>query len=76
MQRTLDELVAWANRWDMDFNVNKFGVMHIGKRILEFQYQINDDWNKSNDEKRDLGVLLSKDLKFLKQCVLAKVKLI
>ena len=34
MQRTLDKLVAWANRWDIDFNVNKCGVMHIGKRNL------------------------------------------
>ena len=31
MQRTLGKLVAWANGWDMDFNVNKCGVMHIGK---------------------------------------------
>ena len=30
IQRTLDKLVAWANRWNMDFNVNKFGVMHMG----------------------------------------------
>ena len=34
MQRTLDKLVAWANRWDMDFNVNRCGVMHIWKRNL------------------------------------------
>ena len=33
MQRALDKLVAWASRWDMDFNVNKCGVMHIGKKI-------------------------------------------
>ena len=32
MQMTLDKLVAWANRWEMDFNMNKCGVMHIGKR--------------------------------------------
>ena len=31
MQRTLDKLVAWANSWEMDFNVNKCGVMHLGK---------------------------------------------
>ena len=43
----------------MEFNVNKCGVMHIGKRNLEFQYQIND-------EERDLGILMSKDLKFAK----------
>ena len=31
MERSLDKLVAWANRWDMDFNVNNCLVMHIGK---------------------------------------------
>ena len=56
VQRTLDKLVAWANRWNMDFNVNKCGVMHIGKRNLEFQYQMNDGWVKSVDEERDLNV--------------------
>ena len=40
MQRTIDKLVAWANRWDKDFNVNRCGVMHIGKRNLELQYQM------------------------------------
>ena len=28
MQMTLDKLVGWAKMWDMDFNVNKCGVMH------------------------------------------------
>ena len=27
MQRTLDKLVVWANRWEMEFNVNKCGIM-------------------------------------------------
>ena len=33
IQRTLDKLVAWANRWEMDVNVSKCGVMHIGEKI-------------------------------------------
>ena len=37
MQRNLDKLVAWANMWDMDFNVDKFAVMYIWKINLEFQ---------------------------------------
>ena len=74
MQRTLDILVVWTNRWDMDFNVNKCGIMNIGKRNLDFQYQMNDGWVKSVDEERDLGVLISKDLKFSKQCLLSKNK--
>ena len=41
--------------------------MHIGKRNLEFQYQLND-------KERDLGVSMVKDLKFSKQCLLALIK--
>ena len=37
IQRTLDKLVPWANRWDVDFNVNKRGVLQIDKINLEFQ---------------------------------------
>ena len=40
LQRILDKLVAWVNRWGMKFNINKCGMMHIGKRNLEFQYQM------------------------------------
>ena len=72
MEKTLDKLMAWANRWDMDFNVNKCGIMNIGKINLEFQYEINDGWVKSVDEERDLWVLISKDLEFSKQCLWAK----
>ena len=35
---------------------------------------MNDGWVKSVDEERDLGVLMFKDLKFSKQCILAKNK--
>ena len=35
---------------------------------------LNDGWVTSVDEERDLGVLLSKDMKFSKQCLLAKNK--
>ena len=50
MQRTLDKLIAWENRWEMDFNVNKCEIMHIGKRNLDFHYQMNDGWVKSVEE--------------------------
>ena len=58
----------------MKFNVNKCGAMHIKNRNLEYQYQMNDGWVKSVDEERDLGVLISKDLKFSRQCLMAKNK--
>ena len=36
----------------MEFSVNRCGVMHIRKRNLEFEYQMNDSWVKSVDEER------------------------
>ena len=35
---------------------------------------MNDGWVKSVNEERDLGVLISKDLNFSKQCLLPKNK--
>ena len=48
--------------------------MNIGKGNLELQYRMNDGWVKSVDGERDLGVFMSKDLKFSKQCLLAENK--
>ena len=33
----MDKLVAWANKLEMRFNVNKCGVMHIGDRKQRVQ---------------------------------------
>ena len=41
--------------------------MHIGRRNLDFKYQMNHGLVKSVNEERDLGVLMFKDLKFSKQ---------
>ena len=70
-QRTLDKLAAWANRLYMDSSVNKCGVMHIGKRNL---VPVPHEWVKSVDEERDLGVLMSEDLKSSEQSLFAKNK--
>ena len=34
IQKTLDKLIALTYRWDMDFSVNKCGVMHIEKNLV------------------------------------------
>ena len=31
LQEMLDKLVAWADRWGMQFNIAKCHVMHIGR---------------------------------------------
>jgi len=32
MQADLDKLVLWAQKWQMEFNVDKCKVMHVGNR--------------------------------------------
>ena len=41
----------------------------------KFRFPVPDEWwVRSADEERDLGVLIPRDLKFSKQCLLAKNK--
>ena len=46
----------------MEFNVNKCGVILMGKRNLELQYQMNDGRVKSVNEERDLGLEILKTM--------------
>ena len=32
MQEDLDRLVEWADKWLMQFNLNKCKVMHVGQK--------------------------------------------
>ena len=52
--------------WSNAYRVKKFRVSAPD----------NDGWVNSVDEEMDLGVLIYKDLKLSKQCILAKIKLI
>ena len=40
----------------------------------KFRVSVPDGWVKSVEEERDLGVLMSKDLKFSKLCLFPKKK--
>ena len=37
LQRDLDRLNLWSNRWQMSFNVGKCKVVHFGPRNLKFE---------------------------------------
>ena len=32
MQADLDQLVEWADKWQMQYNVSKCKVMHVGQK--------------------------------------------
>ena len=59
---------AWAGKWSMVFNEDKCKVMHLGSRNLKHQYEMNGKPLAETEVEKDLGVLISKDLKPSFQC--------
>jgi len=63
--------MKWSDEWQMKFNVQKCKVMHIGKNNMEYKYTMNGMELKSTKTEKDLGVVMSSDLKSTDHCLLA-----
>ena len=68
LQKDLNTLASWAEKWQMKFNTGKCKVLHIGNNNVQANYSMNDIQLSSTDAEKDLGVIISKDLKPGKQC--------
>ncbi len=68
LQHCLDKLCDWADRWGMRFNVAKCHVMHFGHSNPKFTYRMNGAELAPTEEEKDLGVLVSCNLKVANQC--------
>ena len=63
----------WATEWQMEFNrpIDKCKVMHIGNSNKNFKYYMDKKELEKVQEEKDLGVLITNDLKAPSQCVQA-----
>ena len=52
----------------MLFNVDKCKVMHFGKHSAHYDYTLNNKSLVKVTEERDLGIVISGDLKVSQQC--------
>ena len=62
LQRDLDTLTEWQNRWQMDFNASKCYVLrvtHATKNIHKFSYTLNNTILQETQTHTYLGVDLS-----------------
>ena len=73
LQTDLDTLFNWAEEWQMGFNVDKCKVLKLGVGDVDM-YNLNGKNLQNVQEERDLGVLLTDDLKFSRQCQEARKK--
>ena len=74
MQADLDQLVEWADKWQMQFNVSKCKVMHVGQKNLRSPYTMRNNGLQIVEVEKDLGVKISSDLKCSQQCMYAYTK--
>ena len=68
LQKCLDSLVSWCEKWLLPFNSKKCKVLHLGHNNNNFQYKIREggvtrELDKTVVEK-DLGVQVDDNLKF------------
>ena len=51
----------------MSFNVDKCPVMHIGHNNMQSNHNMSKQQLPTTDQQRDLGIIITKDLKWRKQ---------
>jgi hypothetical protein len=72
LQEDIDNLVDWADKWQLKFNADKCSTLHLGNRNLNWDYQMRKHGSKDrvvlkgSDAERDLGVMVDSELKFSK----------
>ena len=69
LQNDLNKLVTWCSDWRMDLNQSKCGVLSFtrSRQPIIAEYQLIDTSLKSLITQKDLGMIISNDLKWNKQ---------
>jgi len=68
LQDCLNNLFEWAETWGMSFNIDKCKVLHLGRENKRFSYTMNNKKLITPGFERDIGVMITEDLKPSKQC--------
>ena len=71
LQEAVDQLLDWAARWGMEFNVKKCKVMHVGHGNPRYEYTMGGTRLEKTHEEKDLGIMMTSKLKVAGQCAKA-----
>ena len=74
LQVDINKLVKWAEKWQMFFNKDKCKCLHIGQANAKKNYLMNNTVLLSTVREKDVGVVLSSDMKVSEQCGIAARK--
>ena len=62
LQSDVELATEWAGKWQMEFNVKKCKIMHIGPKNRQAEYVIGDHTLGTVEEEKDLGVYMHNSL--------------
>ena len=77
MQEDINKVVNWTILWKMELNIDKCKIMHLGKSNPRHSYTMSSYSNNqliplsTTEHERDLGIIISNDLKPAMQCAKA-----
>ena len=79
MQEDINQLMYWAERWQMEFNSVKCKIMHLGNSNPNFTYTMGGyapagTVLQSVSQEKDIGVIVHEILKPAAQCHKASMK--
>ena len=64
LQEDLNKCYNWSRTWKMDFHPKKCKVVHFGHKNPEYQYRIGKESVAPANFEKDLGIIISDDLKW------------
>ena len=64
LQKDLESLMVWSDKWLMPFNENKCKSLHLGKANIKTQYSMGGIPISQVEQEKDLGVIIDSQLKF------------
>ena len=68
LREDLSSLFKWSEEWQMNFNLDKCKIMHIGNKNKLFdEYAIGGHMLEKVEEEKDLGVIINDKFKVDKQ---------
>ena len=63
LQADLQKLEEWSHKWSLSFNKDKCAVMHFGRSNQGYAYSLNGSTLSSTSKEKDLGIIVTSDLK-------------
>ena len=68
LRNDLIRLDQWSKDWQMQFNLEKCVVIHMGQKNNQYEYMLGNKRLRQSKMEKDLGIIVDSSCKFSEQC--------